>query len=54
MRSVASCQEHEEESPGNTERHTFERKAGGDVGGDVEEKNRLPADSAAGKGEKAG
>lgn len=43
MRSVASCQEHEEESPGNIEHHTSEMEAGGDVGVNAEENNRLPA-----------
>ena len=41
MRSVASCRAHEEESPGNIEHHTFERKGGGDVAETVEENNRL-------------
>ncbi len=41
MWSVASSRGDEEESPGNIEHHTFEIKAGGDVGKNVEENNRL-------------
>ena len=40
-RSVASCRAHEEESPGNIEHHTWQRQAGGDVGENVTENNRL-------------
>lgn len=55
MRSVASCREHEEESPGNIEHHTPEREVGGDVG---KMWKKITAScfhrKSRGKGEKAG
>ncbi len=53
-RSVASCRAHEEESPGNSEHHTWQRQAGGNVGENVTENYRQPVCGPAGKGEKAG
>ena len=50
MWPVASHRACEEESPGNTEHHTFEMKGSGDVGKDVEENDRPAAVKAAEQG----